>query len=107
MPASSVPTLSAYQSAKLAQVKILEFLTAEEKRLDVVSVHPGTIDAGMFRSAGIDSSTMPMDTVDLPAHFLVWLSTSIARFLNVKTVWANWDVDELKAEAEESRAVRL
>ena len=62
MPASSVPTLSAYQSAKLAQVKILEFLTAEEKRLDVVSVHPGTIDAGMFRSAGIDSSTMPMDT---------------------------------------------
>jgi hypothetical protein len=35
--------------------------------------------------------------VDLPAHFMVWAASDEARFLNGKSVWANWDVDELKA----------
>lgn len=37
--------------------------------------------------------------VSLPAHFLLWLASSEARFLNGKFVWANWDVSELKAAA--------
>ena len=35
--------------------------------------------------------------VSLPAHFLLWLASSEASFLNGKFVWANWDVSELKA----------
>lgn len=56
------PDYSAYQSAKLAQVKILEFLSAEEKGVNVLSVHPGTIDTGTFKSTGIDHKTLPMNT---------------------------------------------
>lgn len=38
---------------------------------------------------------------ELSAQFIVWAASPEARFLKGKTVWANWDVDELKAmEAE-------
>ena len=40
-------------------------------------------------------------TVELPAHFLVWIASDEAAFLRNKFVWANWDVEELKARAEE------
>jgi hypothetical protein len=41
------------------------------------------------------------DTVELPAHFMVWLASPEAKFLQGKFVWANWDVDELKNRKEE------
>lgn len=43
---------------------------------------------------------MPL-TVDLPAHFINWLTSPEASFLNGKFAIANWDVDELKARSEE------
>jgi hypothetical protein len=44
------------------------------------------------------------DLVSLPASFNVWLASPEARFLKGKFLWANWDVDELKAEAKEIEA---
>jgi hypothetical protein len=32
---------------------------------------------------------------------MVWLASPEARFLNGKFVWVNWDIDELKARADE------
>lgn len=32
---------------------------------------------------------------------MVWLTSAEADFLNGRSVWANWDVDELKAKANE------
>ena len=40
-------------------------------------------------------------SVSLPASFNVWLASPEARFLKGKFLWANWDVDELKAQAKE------
>jgi hypothetical protein len=40
-------------------------------------------------------------TVSLPANFAVWLASPEARFLTGKMVWAHWDVDEMKARADE------
>lgn len=37
----------------------------------------------------------------LPGDFTVWAVSPEARFLNGKFVWANWDVEELKAMAKE------
>jgi hypothetical protein len=37
----------------------------------------------------------------LPADFAVWLASPDAAFLKGKFVYANWDVDELKAMAKE------
>lgn len=39
--------------------------------------------------------------VKLPAHFLVWTTSPEARFLRGRFVWANWDVEQLKARAKE------
>lgn len=41
----------------------------------------------------------PLAAVQLPAHFTVWLASPEAAFLNGRTVWANWDVEELKNSA--------
>jgi hypothetical protein len=45
--------------------------------------------------------------VSLPASFNVWLASPEARFLKGKFLWANWDVDELKARAAEIEAGTL
>ncbi len=44
------------------------------------------------------------ELVSLPASFNVWLASPEARFLKGKFLWANWDVDELKAQAKEIEA---
>lgn len=119
LPPSFTPSLSGYLSSKFAQVKVFEFLAAENPELFVCSVHPGMIDTGIFRSSGADKEKLPMDTcksdvpeneiyailiretVKLPAHFLVWLTQPRTKFLNGRMVWANWDVDELCEKEKE------
>ena len=39
--------------------------------------------------------------MSLPGSFNVWLASPEAQFLKGKFLYANWDVDELKARAEE------
>jgi hypothetical protein len=41
------------------------------------------------------------NAVELPASFIVWASSPEADFLRGKFIWANWDVEELKAKKEE------
>ncbi|TGO61806.1 hypothetical protein BCON_0024g00060 [Botryotinia convoluta] len=65
-----------------------------------LGVHPGMVDTKTFRGAGVDPATLPMDNIALPANFLVWLSQPKSKFLNGRLIWANWDVDELSAQAE-------
>ena len=41
-------------------------------------------------------------SVELPAHFMLWLSSAQDRkFLHGKMLWSNWDVEELAAKAED------
>jgi hypothetical protein len=42
--------------------------------------------------------------VSLPASFCLWLASPEARFLSGKFLWANWDIDELKARADELKS---
>ena len=39
--------------------------------------------------------------MSLPGSFNVWLASPEAQFLKGKFLYANWDVDELKARAKE------
>ncbi|KAJ4982845.1 short chain dehydrogenase [Stagonosporopsis vannaccii] len=103
MPPAYTPGLSSYLSSKVAQSKVMEFVAAENPDLFVCTVHPGMIETDVFRSSGADPQQLPMDDVNLPAHFLVWLSQPKNSFLSGKVVWANWDVEELAARAEEIR----
>ncbi|KAJ4299953.1 hypothetical protein N0V90_005201 [Kalmusia sp. IMI 367209] len=101
LPPAFTPLLSGYLSSKVAQMKVFEFIAAENPELFVCSIHPGMIDTGIFQGSGADKSKLPMDTLKLPAHFLVWLTQPKTKFLHGKMVFANWDVDELSARAEE------
>ncbi|CAD6591509.1 MAG: hypothetical protein ASARMPRED_005468 [Alectoria sarmentosa] len=100
-PATMLPGLSAYAGSKLAQVRFLEFLAAENPNIFVATVHPGMVETAMFLKSGAQPEVMPMDKVQLPAHFILWLASPEASFLRGKLVWANWDVDELKSQALE------
>ncbi|KAI1852844.1 hypothetical protein JX266_002385 [Neoarthrinium moseri] len=100
LPSSMLPGLSGYTASKLAQTKLVEFLAAEHPDVFAASVHPGMVETANFKEGGGNTELMPMDKVQLPAHFLVWMSSREAAFLTGRSVWANWDVDELKGQAE-------
>ncbi|PGH15218.1 hypothetical protein AJ79_02583 [Helicocarpus griseus UAMH5409] len=64
-------------------------------------VQPGVVKTALETEAGGIEALGYQDNVNLPASFHVWLASPEARFLKNKFVWANWDVDELKAQAKE------
>ncbi|KAF2638879.1 NAD(P)-binding protein [Massarina eburnea CBS 473.64] len=101
LPPVIAPNIGGYCSSKVAQAKLVEFLAAENPEIFICSVHPGVVQTDMLVKAGLDAGQLPKDTVELPAHFMVWLSQPKARFLNGKFLWTNWDVEELSAKAEE------
>ncbi|KAK7946712.1 uncharacterized protein PG986_011033 [Apiospora aurea] len=91
---------SGYLVSKLALAKTTEFLAQENPNVFFASIHPGTVDTKIFRASGSTPDMMPMDSPRLAAGFMLWLTKPDAKFLNGKTVWANWDVTELKAMRE-------
>lgn len=62
LPAKYTAGLSAYLSSKLAQVKIMEYLAAENPNLFVCTLHPGMIETNIFKGSGAKAEDMPMDT---------------------------------------------
>jgi hypothetical protein len=50
---------------------------------------------------GLKHHELTKALVSLPASFTLWLASPEARFLKGKYLWANWDVDELKARSTE------
>lgn len=110
---------SGYLVSKLALAKTIEFLSKENPNVFFASIHPGTVDTNIFRGSGATPESMPMDTrmftcrsnssrltltyriAQLVAGFILWISKPEAKFLNGRTVWANWDVTELKGMQED------
>ena len=66
VPVSSpiVMGMSAYNCSKIAQVRLLEYVSAENPDLFVVSVHPGVIDTDMLKSSGILAKLDPSHLED-------------------------------------------
>ena len=96
LPASIGAGLTGYMTSKIAAAKLIEYLAHEHPHLFVYSVHPGVIDTNLLRKAGLHESKLPQDTVELPAHFMVWLSGKAEKgYLRGRLVWCNWDVEEL------------
>ncbi|KAF2741681.1 NAD(P)-binding protein [Sporormia fimetaria CBS 119925] len=89
LPAKVTAYLSRYLSSKVAQAKVIEYLAIENLNIFACSVHPGMVDTKIFRGSGATLEQLPMDTITLPANFLVWLSQKKTKFLNGNMVWAN------------------
>ncbi|KAE8333316.1 hypothetical protein BDV39DRAFT_199044 [Aspergillus sergii] len=98
------PGFAAYSIAKLAVFRLWDSLAFANPGLSVFHVQPGVVDTAMNREAGGVAAMGFADDVSLPASFNVWLASREARFLRGKFLWANWDVDELKAQEEEIEA---
>ena len=104
IPAGALPGLSGLISSKIGVAKLLEFLAAEKPNLFVASLHPGMVETDIFKKSGAKKEMLPMDTPQLPAHYLAWLASPQAAFLKGKCVYANWDVEELKEQSENIEA---
>jgi NAD(P)-dependent dehydrogenase (short-subunit alcohol dehydrogenase family) len=101
-PAAAMTGLSSYSAAKLAVLKLNEYLAAENPTLRVFNVHPGSVETPMYEKhwstrGGVEAGP-ERDDPALPGDFMVWLATPQAEFLRGRFVWANWDVDELVAK---------
>lgn len=124
------PGMSGYNASKIAQIKVIEYLAAEQPALFVASVHPGICDTAVLAKSGAKPDQVPLDQskqflaklsigpfsssfslpvhvadppkplVELPGDFLVWMASPEAAFLKGRSVAANWDVDELKAQTQ-------
>ncbi|KFY18383.1 hypothetical protein V493_08673 [Pseudogymnoascus sp. VKM F-4281 (FW-2241)] len=91
------PGFSSYGASKLATLKVMQDVHEEHPEYRVFSIQPGIID-----TVTSSKSKLPeQDTVDLPASFSVWLASAESDFVRGRMLWANWDVDELKAKKDE------
>ncbi|KAJ5387148.1 hypothetical protein N7509_009689 [Penicillium cosmopolitanum] len=106
-PAAMLPGLSAYAISKLAIVKLMEYIVAENPSIFTAALHPGMVETDIFKASGTDPAAVPLDSVELAGDFAVWLASKEASFLNGRYVWANWDVDELKEKAGEIQSGQL
>ncbi|KAK1719380.1 hypothetical protein CaCOL14_006071 [Colletotrichum acutatum] len=97
-----VPGMGGYVVSKAVLPKLMEYLAAENSdKLRTVTVHPGVIRTPMAKELEEAGLKFPYDDVSLPADFLVWVTSPETSFLNGQFVFANWDVEELKARRAE------
>ncbi|KAI8311507.1 putative transporter [Colletotrichum sp. SAR11_59] len=95
-----LPGMGGHVASKMSSLKLAEYVAVENKdKLRVISVHPGLIQTPMAEELEKAGLKFPYDDISLPADFLVWAASQEAAFLNGKFVFANWDVEELKASA--------
>lgn len=105
------PGMSSYGTAKLAAIRLGEFLDLEQPNLRVFSIHPGIVEAADNRGMVIDHFTpFAKDKQALTAAITLYLLKPEADFLRGGFVSVNWDVAELekhKSEIVEDKLLKL
>ncbi|GAB1319163.1 3-hydroxybutyrate dehydrogenase type 2 [Madurella fahalii] len=104
LPPAAGPGMSSYNASKIAQVRLMEYLAAEEPGVFAAAVHPGMYDTPLLARMEQPLEQVPLDDIKLAGDFLVWMASPEAAFLRGRLAWANWDVDELKQQAESIQA---
>jgi hypothetical protein len=92
---------SGYNGSKMEQVRIFESIRFEHPEVRFINIHPGNIQSDGFVKS---KSPVPRDGMTdgvVTGQFLVWLVSEEADFLSGRFVWAEWDIDELKAKKTE------
>ncbi|KAL6908616.1 NAD(P)-binding protein [Trichoderma evansii] len=95
--APPVPGVWVYSATKAAIAKMFDYLQEEHPERHVVQIQPVVISTGLKSHLGVVSEDEP----ELVGQFALWLASSEAKFLKGKFVWVNWNVNELKARADE------
>ena len=99
-----IPSLSAYQPSKLAVLRFMQFIDAEyaSQGVTAITIHPGNIMTEL-----VTGSDMPeelnfvfIETVELPADTIVWLTGEKREWLAGRYVNVTWDMLELEEKRE-------
>lgn len=99
----SRPGASAYQTGKLALLRLTEFTHVEYGDMGVLAfaLHPGAVDTELIRNLPAMYHSNLVDSPELAADTIVWLTQEKRMWLNGRYLSANWDMDEIMAREEE------
>ena len=94
------PGVSAYQSSKLAVLRVMDFVAAEygSQGITAITVHPGNIVndiVGNPDDLGPELRAVFTETNELPADTIVWLTSQKRKWLNGRYVNCTWDMPQL------------
>ncbi|KAI9656615.1 MAG: hypothetical protein M1821_004822 [Bathelium mastoideum] len=97
-----VHNMSSYSCAKLAAIKLTQYLSLENPDLRVFSIHPGIVQAEAGRGPVIPSFTpFAKDKQVLTAGVTLYLQKPEADYLRGGFVSVNWDVEEMAEHKDE------
>ncbi|KAF3406512.1 Short chain dehydrogenase andI [Talaromyces pinophilus] len=99
----SRPGASAYQTGKLAILRLTEFTNVEYSGQVILAfaIHPGAVDTELIQNLPAVYHTNLVDTPQLAADTIVWLTAEKRMWLNGQRISANWDMNEITARKDE------
>lgn len=91
------------QTSKLALLRFTEFINVEygDKGVLAYYIHPGAISTDMTSTLPDRYKHILVDTVELSAHTMVWLTKERRDWLAGRFISCTWDVDELLGKKDE------
>ncbi|KAK0702301.1 hypothetical protein B0H67DRAFT_595465 [Lasiosphaeris hirsuta] len=97
------PGASAYQTAKLATCRFVEFIDQEYHTQGIVAIalHPGGVRTELGLTMPEAFHSYLVDTPELPADHMAWLAKERREWLSGRFITSNWDVGELEAKKNE------
>jgi len=97
------PGCSAYQIGKLAVLRLTEFMYVEYAAQGVLAfaIHPGAVATELAYKLPADTHARLIDTPELAADTIVWLTQEKRGWLGGRYISANWDMDELMSRKDE------
>ncbi|PVH95498.1 NAD(P)-binding protein [Periconia macrospinosa] len=97
-----LPGASAYQTCKLALLRLSEFVNVEygNKGIVCVGMHPGGVLTELAKGK-VELEGKLNDTPELAGGFAVWLTAEKRDWLAGRYVAATWDVEKLESMKEE------
>ncbi|OCL06762.1 oxidoreductase-like protein [Glonium stellatum] len=98
-----MPGGSAYQTAKLALLRFMEFVNTEYGETGIVAycVHPGGVDTELARNMPENAHAFLVDTPELSGDSIVWLTSERREWLRGRYVSCTWDMEQLLGKKEE------
>jgi NAD(P)-dependent dehydrogenase (short-subunit alcohol dehydrogenase family) len=98
-----LPGMSAYNNAKLASMRLAEYIKLEYGPQGVVafSIHPGGVDTDLARNLDESMHALLTEQPDLPADTIVWLTKERREWLGGRFVNTMWDMKDFEERKEE------
>ncbi|KAI1320599.1 hypothetical protein EDD11_000121 [Mortierella claussenii] len=94
---------SAYQTNKFAVLRFTEFLAMEygDQEMVAIAISPGMVNTELARNLPKDFHGYLVDTPELAADSIAWLTQHRPLWLSGRYVSVNWDLPELMAKKDE------